>query len=477
MRIHLLGIGGTGMGSLAGLLAEAGHAVTGTDLKLYPPMSDQLADLGVTPLEGYRAENISSIKPELVIIGNVIRSNNPEAQEVMRLGIPYRSMPAALSDLFLCNRTPMVISGTHGKTTTSTLAAWLLDSAGEDPGFLIGGVGQNFGRSYKIGRGHFFVIEGDEYDTAFFDKGPKFLHYRPQALLITSIEFDHADIYKDLAGILTSFSRLVSILPPDGIIVANADDANVMGIIHSSPCRVVTYGLKSGDWLPSKVTTESQGTSFELQKAGSRFLAPLWGNHNLANVVGVLAMLIESGMSSEKLKAGLATFKGVKRRQELVSGEKGIYIIDDFAHHPTAVAKTIESMRMRFPKQRLWAIFEPRSNTSRRNIFRDDFIHALKSADRVIIASPFRAETIDPSERFDSLSVAAAITKLGTDAHHIPNTDNIIEFVIRGVEAGDVILIMSNGSFDGLPTRLAEAVSRRHIYSDNDTIPRSRVLR
>lgn len=477
MRIHLLGIGGTGMGSLAGLLRDAGHSVTGTDEKLYPPMSDQLHALKIVPREGYRPENIALADPEMVVIGNVIRRENPEAQEVLRRGIPYRSMPAALAELFLEGRTPIVIAGTHGKTTASTMAAWLLSCAGLEPGFLIGGVGLNLGTSFRLGRGQFFVVEGDEYDTAFFDKGPKFLHYRPQALLITSIEFDHADIYRDLGGIMESFRRLVAIMPPDGLIVANSDDPRVLEIVDRSPCRVATYGLSSGAWRPSTIAASSSGTAFDLDPLGQRFAHPLWGDHNLANATGVLALLMESGVSSARCRDGLAMFAGVRRRQELVAEVKGIAIIDDFAHHPTAVRATIASMRLRFPGRRLWAIFEPRSNTSRRNIFQQEFADALATANRVIVASPFRAESLTGDDRFDSSAVAAALMRRGVDAHHIPQTEHIVEYVMRGVEADDVILVMSNGGFDGLTTKLAAALGERRICVDERAPSPSRVPR
>lgn len=449
------------MGALAGLLVEAGHTVTGTDEKLYPPMSDQLTNLGIKPFEGYDAKNISDTNPELVIIGNVIRRENIEAQEVMRLGIPYKSMPDALSELFLKMRTSIVIAGTHGKTTSSTLAAWLLESSGEKPGFLIGGVGLNLNRSYSLGKGPFFVVEGDEYDTAFFDKGPKFLHYRPKALVLTSIEFDHADIYKNLEEIIESFRRLIKIVPPDGLIVASASDPNVMALTREAKCRVVTYGLENGDYHPSNIINTPCGINFDL--ANTSFTLPMWGKHNIENTTGILATLIEAGISKEILSKGLTKFKGIKRRQEIIETVNGITVIDDFAHHPTAVEKTIESMRQRFPGQRLWAIFEPRSNTSRRNIFQDEFVSAFSNADRVIIASPYKMESIDSSERFDSEKVASAIMKRGVDAHYVRDTEHIIEFVMRQVASKDIILVMSNGDFDGLIPKLITSLKRRRL--------------
>ncbi|MFH1831048.1 MAG: Mur ligase family protein [Pseudomonadota bacterium] len=462
MRIHMLGIGGTGMGSLAGLLIEAGHKVTGSDEALYPPMSDQLANLGIKPFEGYRVENLDAADPELAIIGNVIRKDNPEAQEIMRKGIPFRSMPQAISELFLSDRTPLVITGTHGKTTCSTLAAWLLESAKEFPGFLIGGVGRNLGRSYQLGKGPLFVIEGDEYDSAFFDKGPKFLHYKPQALIITSIEFDHADIYSDIEHVTSSFERLVPLVPPDGIIVINADDERAMRVGSLARCRKITYSAQgAADYYPEDVVVTEDGTSFTLCTSEDRFTLPMWGGHNLQNCIGVLAALIESGIDVKKLVGGLASFEGIRRRQEIVGQAGGITIIDDFAHHPTAVSKTIDATRLRFPTSRIWALFEPRSNTSRRNVFQKEYTSALAKADRVIVASPFRKDSIPPEQRFDSKEVADAIMRSGIDAHHIEDVDNIVEFVMRGVDEGDVLLSMSNGSFGDLNKKLLEAIKRR----------------
>lgn len=459
----MLGIGGTGMGSLAGLLVEAGHTVTGTDEKLYPPMSEQIASLNITPFEGYRAENIAKAGPELVIIGNVIRKENPEAQEILKKNLPYMSMPAALSELFLKNKTSVVIAGTHGKTSTANLAAWTLESAGEHPSFLIGGVGLNLGKSYKLNRGTFFVIEGDEYDTAFFDKGPKFLHYRPQGVILTSIEFDHADIYRNLEHIMESFQKLVAIVPPDGVIVANFDDANVKAAVRGAKCRVVSYGIDSGTYRPHDIDVTSNGTSFSLKQSSKRFTLPMWGTHNLSNAVGVVAILMESGVSAEKIAKGLASFKGIRRRQEIVGEVKGVIVIDDFAHHPTAVEKTIESMRLRFPGRRLWAIFEPRSNTSKRNIFQKEFTAAFSKADRVILARPFKADQIPLKQRLNVEGMAASLMKSGIDSHFIPETEHIVEFVIRGVDTNDVILIMSNGGFDGLHQKLIGALKKRRF--------------
>ncbi|MBN1282190.1 MAG: hypothetical protein JXA24_00250 [Proteobacteria bacterium] len=460
MKIHMLGIGGTGMAALAGLLVESGHKVSGTDEAIYPPMSDQLASLGIRPFKGYKPENIAAADPQMVVIGNVIRRDNPEAQEVMRRDLPYHSMPSALAKLFLAGRTPIVIAGTHGKTTSSNLAAWLLEAAGESPGFLIGGIGNNFGKGFSPGHGHLFVVEGDEYDSAFFDKGPKFLHYMPQALLITSIEFDHADIYRDLDHMFSSFERLAQIVPPDGLVVANASDPLALKAAFKSQARIVTYAAAGeADYRPERIKASAEGTSFVM--AGCEFLLPLWGDYNLENAAGVLAMLLESGIDPKRLAAGLAGFKGVRRRQELAGEAGGISVIDDFAHHPTAVAKTIAGTRERFPGARIWAIFEPRSNTSRRNIFQREFVDALAGADRVILASPYRADAIPAEERFNPDEAASLLMRRGVDSHHIEEVDHMVEFVARGAEKGDVLLVMSNGSFGDIVKKLLAALEAK----------------
>lgn len=464
-HIHMLGIGGTGMGSLARLLMEKGYRVTGSDEALYPPMSDQLAELKIKIYEGYSADNLKE-RPDLVIIGNVITKMNPEAQEVLKLGLPYRSMPQAVAEFFLKDKTPIVVAGTHGKTTTATLLAWLFHSAGEDPGFLIGGVGKNFDKSAHAGGGRIFVVEGDEYDTAFFDKGPKFLHYLPKAILLTSIEFDHADIYRNLDHIKESFRKLVAILPPDGLLLCNGEDGDVMEVSKGAKGRVLTYGLKSGfDYFPKTIVANEEGTTFELvgPNVSAKFATNLAGEHNLSNVVGSVAMLCEYGVDPKKIQEGLDQFKGVRRRQELVGEVKSVVVIDDFAHHPTAVSKTIAAMRQKYPARRLWAIFEPRSNTSRRNIFKDQFIEALSRADRVIIGGVFRSEKIPESERLDVGLIADTLMRKGTDAHYIPKTELLLEFVLRNIVANDVVLIMSNGVFDNLPQRLIDGLRRRRI--------------
>ncbi len=462
-HLHLLGICGTGMTALASLLVEAGYRVTGSDQNVYPPMSTHLEELGVTIFEGYRPENLDG-RPDLVVVGNVIRKENPEAQEVMRRGIPYRSMPQVLSELFLAQRTPVVIAGTHGKTTLSALTAWLLEASGGQPGFFIGGIGRNFNTGARIGRGPFFVVEGDEYDTSFFDKGPKFVHYRPQVVMLTSVEFDHADIYRDIDHLTESFIKLVRIIPPDGLLIACSDYENVRSITRNASCKTVSYGLRDADYTPQGAATDEKGTAFTLSgpRGSMRLRSPLYGQHNLQNVVAATAFLTESGIPPDKIQEGLDSFRGIARRQEVVGEAKSITVIDDFAHHPTAVRQTIAAVRTRYPGRGVWAIFEPRSNTSRRKVFQAEFVDSFKGADHAIIGGIHQPERIPAVERLDATRVADDLVRQGVDAHHIPDVDDIVEFVLRGIKKGDVVLVMSNGSFGGLPHKLVEGIKRRH---------------
>ena len=453
MYIHMLGICGTGMGSLALLLKDAGHHLTGSDENVYPPMSVQLEDAGIKIFKGYKVENIKD-KPDIIIVGNVISRGNPEVEAVIASGISYISMPQAVARFFLKDRHSVVVAGTHGKTTMSTLCAWLLESAGLSPSFLIGGVGKNFGVSARLKKGSLFVIEGDEYDTAFFDKGPKFLHYEPRSVILGPVEFDHADIYNDLAQLMGSFEKLVAIIRADGLLVACRDSENTMKLASRAKCRVVTYGKSPSDYCPEAVVVGLNGMQFELQcPLRIKFSVPLFGNHNLQNTVGILALLLELGVSPSLLVAGLEKFEGIKRRQEIRGVKRDITIMDDFAHHPTAVRETIVAVRMKYPKARIWAIFEPRSNTSKRNIFQKEFAGAFSGSDFVIIASLYRPEKIPATGRLD---VDRLVKEIGGNAYNFKDTDEIVEFAAKNAHEGDVMLIMSNGGFDNIHEKLLQ---------------------
>lgn len=463
LSVHLLGICGTGMGSFAGLLQAAGHRVRGSDDNVYPPMSDKLDAWGIEVRKGYRAENLDPA-PDLVIIGNVIRRTNPEAQAVIERGLEYTSFPKALGELFLKDRHSVVVAGTHGKTTTTSLLAWVLTSAGRDPGLLVGGVPGNFGEGFRLGHGEHFVVEGDEYDTAYFDKVPKFIHYHPKTAIITSIEFDHADIYDSVERIEAEFDKLVALLPPSGLLIACATDDRVLRRAARAPCRVVTYSARPGvpaDLWAEEVTVTEAGARFEAVRVdGTRrsFVLPLAGLHNVENALAVIAFADTAGLSTEEIRTGLESFRGIARRQTVRAEVAGVRIIDDFAHHPTAVKETIAAIRLRYPKGRLFAVFEPRSATSSRAYFQDQYAAAFDGADRVIIAEVGRPE-IAQEERLDIERLARTLDRPTRPASAIRSVDEIITHLVSEARSEDTILIMSNGAFGGIYGKLEAALA------------------
>ncbi len=452
-NIHLIGICGTGMGALAAMLREAGYRVRGSDENVYPPMSTFLASRGVPIMEGYRPENLEP-PPDLVVVGNVVRRDNPEAMAALEGGLPYCSMPQALHRFFLNSFKPVVAAGTHGKTTTAALLAWLLTVAKMDPGCLVGGLMVNFQQSYRLGRGPYFVVEGDEYDTAFFDKGPKFLHYQPQICVITSVEFDHADIFADLQAVEEVFARLVRSLPPHGLLVANADDLGASQLSEAAPCRLITYGLhKPAHFVVEEVDYRVGATWFRiLGPRGFRasLTSPLPGAHNLSNTMAMVVLGHELGASVSTIQEALSTFKGVRRRQEIRAEVAGVTVIDDFAHHPTAVQSTIEALRPFYGGRRLWAIFEPRTNSSKRRVFQQRYATVFDGADLVLIKEPTGLERIAPGERLSAQELVADLRIRGVEARCFTDVDSMLPFILSTVQRGDVLLVMSTGSFDNL---------------------------
>lgn len=463
-RVHLLGVGGTGMGAFAYLLQQAGYEVTGSDQNLYPPMSEMLERWGIPALSPYDPANLDRARPDLVVVGNVIRRDNPEATAVRERGIPQVSFPQALGELFLESRHAIVIAGTHGKTTTSSMVAHLLDAAGRDPSFLVGGVLGNFGTSARLGQGEDFVVEGDEYDTAYFDKGPKFLHYRPRTLIFTSCEFDHADIYRDTAHYESAFERLMEILPADGLVLACATTEAPPRIARQARCRVETYSAAPGvdaDWTAEILSTDEEGTRFRIRRQGEALLEaslPMGGRHNVENALSAFAACLSRGADPRKLADGLAGFRGVRRRQEVRGEVRGIRVIDDFAHHPTAVVETIAAVRATHPGRRLVAAFEPRSNTSRRSIHQEAYASSFDRADRVLIQSPLPHDRVPESERLDAEALCARIRERGIFATAHESADGILEALVEECRPGDVVLVMSNGSFGGLIDRLLRSL-------------------
>jgi UDP-N-acetylmuramate: L-alanyl-gamma-D-glutamyl-meso-diaminopimelate ligase len=463
-HIHLMGICGTAMGSLAGMLKEQGYRITGSDQAVYPPMSTFLAHLGITVREGYGAENLQP-RPDLVIVGNVITQINPEAQELMRLGLPFLSLPQALAQFFLKDKIALVITGTHGKTTTSSLLASILDQAGLSPSFMIGGILKGYERNYQIGSGPYFVFEGDEYDTAFFDKGPKFLHYQPHYAVLTSIEFDHADIYDDIGAIQQAFSRFLSIIPRDGLLAVYGPDSRIKEILSQATCPVETYGLgETWDWTIQDLMPLVQGSRFKVLHRGEyvySFNSPLSGKHNALNVLSLMPMLTRIGLTPEVVARGLAGFQGVHRRQEVRGVQAGVTVIDDFAHHPTAVRETIQAIKAQYGGQRLIAVFEPRTNTSRRKVFQNDYVSAFEGADRILIREAPGLEKIPEEERFSSAQLVDDLKASGYLADYSPDTDEILHILSNELLKGDVVLIMSNGGFDNIHERLLNLLEIR----------------
>ena len=468
-RVHLLGICGTAMAALAGCLQGQGRRVTGTDQQVYPPMSDHLRALGIAFHEGYRAANIPP-DADLVVVGNVIRRDNPEAVEARRRGLPQLSMAEAIRRFAIAGRHTTAVAGTHGKTTTTALAAHALVSLGTDAGFLVGGIARNFDSNFRLGGGRHFVIEGDEYDSAYFEKFPKFFHYRPDALIFTSLEFDHADIYPDLATIRGHFARLLAELPREGLLIACADDPEVRALAaphagaSAPPCPVVTYGFGAGaDCRLEGWRATSAGGAWETVWEGEResWALPMPGRHNALNATAVVVLARRLGFAAADVRAALVGFQGVRRRQEVRGEADGVLVLDDFAHHPTAVRLTLEAVQAQYPERRLWAVFEPRSFTARSNRFQREFGAALAGAARVLVAPPFRADHAGGAPPLDSAAVAAALEAAGTWARAPERTDAVLAALLEGTAPGDVVLVMSNGGFDNLHARLLEGLRRR----------------
>lgn len=458
-NIYLIAICGTGMAALAGLLKKSGHHVTGSDANIYPPMSTLLNDAGINILPGYKRENISK-DIDLFIVGNAVSKTNEEVQAVLEAGIPYTSLPAALSQFFLQGRKSLVVTGTHGKTTTTSLLSWVLESAQKKPGFMVGGWLKNFDTNHQVPQGDYFVTEGDEYDSAFFDKGPKFLHYRPDVSILTGIEFDHADIFTDLDQIKQAFRDYIKLIKPEGLILVKSDDDNIRDVLQSASCKIETYGFEeNADWHIEDYRFEKACGHFSLSFAKEKradFQLAMMGRHNVENAAAVAALCFNLGMTAEEINVGFQTFKGIKRRQEIVGEKNGITVIDDFAHHPTAIDLTIDAVKGAYPGQRVWAVFEPRSATSRRKVFEDSFPKSFLKADHVIFAGLFAPEKIKDEERLDVQTVIASIRKMGGVADHIPRVDDIVEFITKNAKAEDVILVMSSGGFDGIHQKILE---------------------
>ncbi|MEI6633399.1 MAG: UDP-N-acetylmuramate--L-alanine ligase [Chlamydiota bacterium] len=471
MNVHLCAICGMGMGSFAQLLRAGGHRVSGSDASYYPPMSSLLARMEIEIKTGFSPAHIPP-DTDLVIIGNAVRADNPEVEETLRRGLRYLSFPGALEEMYLAHRTSVVVAGTHGKTTTSSLIALLLHHAGLEPGFLIGGVLRNFDSSSALGAGPHFVVEGDEYHTAFFDRAPKFLHYRPTIGVLTSVDFDHADIFSGLDACKETFARFASLVPARGKLIACADNPHVREICAGKlAAPVETYGFREdAAWRLSGYEGSAAGSRFTLSRRGGaahRVESPLSGTHNALNAAAAFAAASALGVAPGRILSGLTRFQGVKRRQEVCGEARGVTVIDDFAHHPTEVRETIAALKERYAGRRVWAVWEPRTNSSRRDFFQDEYPGAFLKADRAIVAGVFHAEQIETGRRFSPEKLAADLRGQGVDARCIERVDDILAALLAELCPGDVVLVMSNGDFGKLHERLLAGLGEvtRHSHA------------
>lgn len=464
-HVHLMGICGTAMASLAGLLKDRGFDVSGSDLNPYPPMSTQIESLGIQISRPYKKDNLHP-KPDFVIVGNVISANNEEAQEMVALNLNFCSLPQAMGEFIIGQRDSFVISGTHGKTTTTSLMSWVAEQCGKQPGFLIGGIPKNFSQSFKNPQANTFVIEGDEYDTAYFDKVPKFIHYKPKNVVLTSVEFDHADIYKDFDAVKDAFKRLMKLIPDDGSLVYWGDDENVKNISKVCPIKSkYSYGLTEiVDYQAKNLILKNGITSFDVLFQGqplAHFSTEMTGSYNILNATAVVAQAHIQKWDMEKVKNALQTFSGVKRRQEILGDYDGVTLIEDFAHHPTAVKETIKAIQAKYEGRKVFSVFEPRSATSRRRVFQKDYVEAFSLAHEILLAQAFDQGKIGEDDRFSSDELVADLKQLKKSVKLFQNADQIVEDLGIRTHKGDVILIMSNGGFDGIYTKLINELNSR----------------
>jgi UDP-N-acetylmuramate: L-alanyl-gamma-D-glutamyl-meso-diaminopimelate ligase len=467
MHYHLIGICGTAMASLAGMLQARGHLVTGSDQNVYPPMSTMLQDLGISVHQGFHATHLSPTT-DCVIVGNAIPRGNPEVEEALNRKLLYRSQAEVVKEEFIRGKHCLAVAGTHGKTTTTSIASWVMDQGGLDPGFLIGGIAQNFGSSFRVTESDYFIIEADEYDTAYFDKGPKFMHYLPELAIVNNIEFDHADIYRDLEAVKLAFRRFMNLVPANGRLIAGWDSPNVRAVVEEMGSRLFTqletFGL-AGDarWQIRNPDFSKSLAHFDVHRENElwgKFETPLLGEFNLLNCLAVIVAADAWGLSRETIQSALASFKNVKRRAEVRGEQRGVVVIDDFAHHPTAVRETLRALRTKYNDQRLVAVFEPRSWSSRLAVFQNDYADAFAPADYVVIANVFDSKKVTEKGRaLDTAELIEAISKQGKAALALPDVDAIVKHLVPELQEGDVVAIMSNGGFGGIHDKLLNALA------------------
>ncbi len=456
--VHFIGIGGTAMASAAVAMQERGYSVSGSDQQvIYPPMSTFLASRGIGVRCGYSEANLSH-QPDLVVIGNAISRGNPEAEHVLDHKLRYCSLPELLKECFIRGKRSLVVTGTHGKTTTTSLLAWVFETAGLNPSFLIGGIPGNFGQGARFTDSEWFILEGDEYDTAFFDKRSKFVHYLPEVGIINNLEMDHADIFSSLAEIQLSFQRFIQLIPRNGLLLGNGDEPNLGRLLAARHCPVKRFGLgANNDIRGGGLVLRPDGSEFQF--GDTRFTLPLIGEFNVRNALAVAACARHCGVTDAHIQRAFSSFQGIQRRMEVRGEVRGIAVVDDFGHHPTAIRETLRALRVRFPGRRLWAVFEPRSNTTRRNVFQTELVDALERADRIVVAEVARLEQLPPEERLNPDKLMQDLRLAGRPAAYLPTVDAIVEHVVAGAETGDVICVFSNGGFGGIHDRLLKQLA------------------
>src|SRR3989441_4325651 len=456
--VHFVGICGTAMASVAAAIKEKGFQVSGSDQNVYPPMSAFLADRKIEVISGYAEQNLAR-KPDLVVIGNAISRGNPEAEFVLDHKLRYCSLPELLNEFFIRGKRSVVVTGTHGKTTTSSLLTWVFEHQGLHPSYLIGGIPNNLGQGARFTDSEWFIIEGDEYDTAFFDKRSKFVHYLPEVAIINNLEFDHADIFKDLESIKTSFKHFIRLIPRNGLLLANGDDQNLASLLNSAPCPVKRFGLGESNAVQAfNIRYGPTATQFEIPSF--KFHTNFVGELNVRNALAVVACAKHCGLKNQQIQSAFDTFKGIKRRMEGRGIAGGVTVLDDFGHHPTAIRETLRALRIKYPQQKLWAIFEPRTNTTRRNIFQKELADSFCDADAVIISQVARLELLAPDERLNPERLMQDLRAAGKEAAYLPDVDAIVAHVAKSAQGGEVVCVFSNGGFGGLHGKLLARLGR-----------------
>jgi len=457
--VHFVGVCGTAMASVAAAMQERGFQVTGSDQNVYPPMSTFLAERSIGVMSGFTEENLGH-KPDLVVIGNAISRGNPEAEAVLEKKMHYCSLPELLKEFFIRGKRSVVVTGTHGKTTTSSLLAWVFEHQGLHPSYLIGGIPNNLGQGARFTESEWFIVEGDEYDTAFFDKRSKFVHYLPEVAVINNLEFDHADIFENLAAVQKSFSHFIRLIPRNGLLLANGDDPNLASLLEAAHCPVKRFGLGDDNSVRA-FHLKLAPTASEFEIPSFKFHLNLVGELNVRNALAVVACAKHCGLSNKQIQSGFDTFQGIKRRMEVRGVAGGVTVVDDFGHHPTAIRETLRALRIKYPHQKIWAVFEPRSNTTRRNVFQTEFPGAFADANAVVVSQVARLEQLPPGERLDPARLMRDLQASGKPADYLPDADAIVRHVTKNAEGGDVVCVFSNGGFGGIHGKLLEQLGRR----------------